>query len=44
VLFLLANGWGGNGIIFYVKNGIGLLEHGYGANEDEGLHTLTYNI
>jgi hypothetical protein len=35
--------WGGSGIIFYVKNGKGLLSHKYGTYEDRGLLTLTYN-
>lgn len=35
--------WGGNGIIFYVKNGKGLLKHGYGIYEDKGLITLLYD-
>lgn len=34
--------WNGNGIIFYVKNGKGLLYHAYGSYEDKGLYALTY--
>lgn len=30
-----AESWGGNGIIFHIKNGKGLLKHGYGALKDE---------
>lgn len=35
--------WGGSGIIFYVKNGKGLLGHKYGIYEDKGLLTLAYD-
>lgn len=34
--------WGGNGIIFYIKNGKGLLCHKYGNYDDKALFTLTY--
>lgn len=35
--------WDGNGIIFYVRNGKGLLCHKYGNYDDKGLFTLTYD-
>ena len=35
--------WNGNGIIFYVKNGKGLLYHSYGSYENQGLYALTYD-
>jgi len=35
--------WGGNGIIFYVKNGKGLLAQKYGQCEKQHLATLVYN-
>ncbi|AIY80256.1 hypothetical protein U728_922 [Clostridium botulinum 202F] len=35
--------WGGNGIIFYVKNGKGLLAEKYGNYEKDALATLVYD-
>lgn len=35
--------WDGNGIIFYVKNGKGLLCHKYGNYDDKALFSLTYD-
>lgn len=35
--------WGGNGMIFYVKNGKGLLAKRYGNYEKQGLATLVYD-
>lgn len=35
--------WNGNGIIFNVKNGKGLLYHAYGSYENKGLYALTYD-
>lgn len=35
--------WDGNGIIFYVKNGKGLLGHKYGNYDNKALFTLTYD-
>lgn len=34
--------WDGNGIVFYVKNGKGLLCHKYGNYDNKALFTLTY--
>ena len=35
--------WDGNGIIFYVKNGKGLLCHKYGNYDNKALFTLSYD-
>jgi hypothetical protein len=36
------NEWGGEGLVFYIKNGKGLLSTKYGYLENEALATLVY--
>lgn len=37
------NCWGGDGIVFYLKNGKGMLRQKYGSNDTEGLSCLVYD-
>lgn len=37
------NCWGGEGIVFYLKNGKGLLRQKYGSNDTQGLSCLVYD-
>ncbi len=37
------NSWGGDGIVFYLKNGKGILRQKYGSNETQGLSCLVYD-
>lgn len=37
------NCWGGEGIVFYLKNGKGILRQKYGSNNTQGLSCLVYD-
>jgi len=37
------NCWGGEGIVFYLKNGKGILKQKYGSNDTHGLSCLVYD-
>ncbi|QDY32872.1 hypothetical protein [Clostridium sporogenes] len=37
------NCWGGEGIVFYLKNGKGILKQKYGSNDTQGLSCLVYD-